>query len=243
MNMLANLKTNDTIKNETDSIGGGRTLDSGLMDFKIALAYLKKSDSGALSVNFVFNGPNKEELKQTFWVTGGDAKGNKNTYKDKNGDDQYLPGFLIANSVALLSIGKELSEMETEEKTINLYNATAKAEVPTKVPCLTDLHGQEITAGIIKQIVDKTKKDDAGVYQPTGETREENEVDKFFRTKDHMTTAEIRAQAETPVFYETWKAKWTGVTRDKSTKTGGTAGAPKAGAPAAGKPKSSLFGA
>lgn len=242
--MLAKLKTDASIQNETDNVGGSRAIESGIMEVKIALAYINSAETGALSVNFVFTGPNKEELKQTFWVASGTAKGGKNTYKDKNGEEKYLPGFLAANSVALLSVGKELSELDTEEKVINLYSPTAKAEVPTKVQCITELHGQEITAGIIKQIVDKTKKDDNGIYQPTGETREENEVDKFFRSKDHMTTAEIRAGAEAPAFYETWKAKWTGVTRDKSFKdAAGKSGAPKAGSPIAGKPKSSLFGA
>lgn len=240
MNMLAKLKTNDNIKNETDSIGGSRTIESQLIDLTITMAYLKTADSGALSVNLVLEGPNKEELKQTFWVTSGNAKGNKTTYTDKKGDEQYLPGFLVANSVPLLSIGKELSELEPETKTITLYNSTAKAEVPTQVPVLTELLGQKITAGVIKQTVDKTTKDAAGVYQPTGETRDENEIDKFFRTSDHLTTAEIRAGATEAVFYTTWGTKNTGVTRDKSTKdAAGKAGAPKA---AAGKPKTSLFG-
>jgi hypothetical protein len=92
--------------------------------------------------------------------------------------------------------------------------------------------------------VDKTKKNDAGVYEATGETRDENEIDKLFRAKDRMTTAEIRAQADTAGFIDTWDAKFSGIVKMKAKGAGGTAGAPKAAgaAPAAAKkPTTSLF--
>ena len=122
--------------------------------------------------------------------------------------------------------------MDTESKVIKLYNYEAKAELPTKVDMLADLIGQEVIMGLIRQTVDKNVKDAAGAYQPTGETRDENEVDKFFRAKDRMTTAEIRAQAETAGFIDTWDAKFTGTVKNKAkgAAAGGTAGAPKAGA-------------
>ena len=81
-------------------------------------------------------------------------------------------------------------------------------------------------------------------YQPTGETRDENEIDKFFRASDRKTTAEIRAQVEEAKFADTWLEKWQGKVKDKSSKTAatGTPGAPRAAAPAAAKkPATSLF--
>ena len=152
--------------------------------------------------------------------------------------------------VAWLNI-KYMTEESLEQaivKVINAYNKDAKAEVPTKVEAIVDLMGQEILIGVIKQTVDKTKKNEAtGTYEPTGETREENEIDKFFRARDRMTTAEIRAKAETAAFADTWSAKWTGKSRDKSkgASAAGTAGMPgrkpAAAAQAAGKPANSLF--
>ena len=82
------------------------------------------------------------------------------------------------------------------------------------------------------------------MYEPTGETRDENEIDKLFRAKDRMTTAEIRAQAETAGFIDTWDAKHSGTVKMKAKGASGTPGAPKAaGAPAAAakKPTTSLF--
>jgi hypothetical protein len=127
---------------------------------------------------------------------------------------------------------------------VNLYSYEAKAEVPTKVQMVMELLNKDVIAGIVKQTVDKNVKTDAG-YVPSGETRDENEIDKFFRARDGMTTAEIRAQSEKAVFIDTWKAK-NGPefvrNKAKGAVAGGTAGAPKAaGASSTKKPTTSLF--
>lgn len=246
MSILANLTTDSSIANEKDSIGGGsRVLESGIYTFTIQHAYIGKSTGGAISLNLNLKTEDNKELKQQLWITSGTAKGGKNYYIDKNGDKQYLPGFVMANSLCLLALGKEISELDTEQKVISVYNTEAKAEVPTKVDMLMDLVGKDITAAVFKQIVDKTKKNEStGAYDPTGETREENELDKFFRASDKKTTAEIRAQAEEATFVHTWEKKYAGQTRDKSkgaSGANGTAGAPKAASVGASKPTSSLF--
>ena len=244
MSSLKNLTSDASIQNEKDSLGGGGVLESGLYKATVVTAHIGKASSGALSLVLHLKTDSGRDLKQTLWMTSGTAKGGNNYYTDKNGDKQYLPGFLHANSLALLTTGKEISELDTETKVINLWSSEAKAEVPTKVEMVMDLIGKEILAGVIKQTVDKTAKNDAGVYVPTGETRDENDIDKLFRARDRMTTAEIRAQAETAVFADQWEAKWTGKTKNKATgaAANGTAGAPKAGAAAASKkPTTSLF--
>ena len=245
MNMLANFATDSTIADETDNVGGQRLLDSNLYNGTIALAYLGQSDSGATSLSVVLQMDDKTEVNQTFWMSSGTAKGGKHYY-EKDGQKYYLPGFLMANSLCQLSVGKEISQMDVEDKVINLWNSTAKAKVPTKVKMLTDLLGKEISFGIIKQTVDKNVKNDAGVYVASGETREENEIDKFFRASDKFTVAEIRASAEEAAFAAVWAAKWAGVVRNKAKGAaaagggaGSVAGAPKAAAAA--KPKTSLF--
>ena len=245
MSLLANLATNETINNERDSIGGSGPLDSGLYMLKIALAYINKAASGALGLVLQFKTEDNKDVRQTLWMSSGTAKGCKNYYEDKKGEKQYLPGFIHANAICLLTVGKEISAMETETKVINLYSAEAKAEVPTKVEMVMDLIGQEVLAGIIKQTVDKTVKNEAGVYVATGETRDENEIDKIFRAKDRMTTAEIRSQATEATFADSWEQKWTGKVKDRAKgATAGLAGVPKlGGAPAASKkPTASLFG-
>lgn len=247
MSLLANLSTDDTIANEKDSIGGNGPLDSGLYGLVVSMAHINKSQGGALGLVLTLKTADNREVRQTLWMTSGTAKGCKNYYEDKQGAKQYLPGFVHANALALLTTGKEISALDTETKVINLYSPEAKAEVPTKVEVVMDLLGKEIIAGLIKQTVDKTKKDDSGAYVATGETREENEIDKFFRASDRKTTAEIRAQAEEAVFADTWEQRWAGKVKDRAKgAAAGLPGVPKqGGAPAAGatkKPATSLFG-
>lgn len=246
MNLLANLSTDQSIAEEKDVIGGGsRVLESDVYPFTVQHAYISKSDGGAVALNVLLKNDQNQQVRQQFWMTSSTAKGGKNFY-EKDGQKNYLPGFVMANSLCLLTAGKEISQLETEEKVIPLYNKDAKTEVPTKVQMLMDIVGKEILAAVIKQTVDKTKKNTAtGAYEPTGETRDENEVEKFFRARDRMTTAEIRAQAETAVFIDTWISTWKGKTKEKAkgTAAAGAAGLPgaKTAAPASTKPNTSLF--
>lgn len=253
MSLLSGLNTSKDIADEKDSVGGSRIRESGLYPLNISLAYLTKSTGGALALNLVLKDEDGD-VRQQVWITN---RNGGNTYKDKKGDDQYLPGFNMANSLCLLTLGKEISTLDTEDKVINLYNFETKGDVPTKVDMIVDLLGKDILVGLLKQTVDKNianpafdqskpeHKDTNPKYIPSGETREENEVDKFFRAEDRMTSSEIRAQATEAVFADTWEKKWTGVTRNKAkgaSGAAGTAGAPKSGAPAANaKPQQSLF--
>lgn len=246
MSLLSTLKSDATIANERDSVGGSRVLDTNVYKFKVQHAYATKSSGGAVGLVVNLKGEADQELRQTFWMTSGTAKGCKNFYEDKNGEKQYLPGFILANSLCLLTVGQEISSLDTETKVIPLYNPEAKAQIPTKVDMIMDLIGKEILAAVVRQTVDKTKKNDAtGAYEPTGETREENEIEKFFRERDRMTTAEIRAQAETASFIDTWITKNAGVVRNRakgSAGNAGSAGLPVTPASAANKkPTSSLF--
>lgn len=251
MSLLSNLATDESIKNETDSVGGGGPVETALYPAEVSLAFVKKSAGGALGLNLHLKLDNGHEHRETLWVQSGDAKGNKNFYENAQGEKKYLPGFMTANSLTLLGIGKEISQLDTEEKVVKLYSLDAKADVDTKVDMVMDLIGARIIVGLQKQIVDKNQKGDDGVYRPTGETREINEIDKFFREKDKLTTAEIRAGAEEPAFYNTWDQKMTGKTRNKASAANdanGAQGAPVvqgafgSSAGTTKKPTSSLFG-
>lgn len=247
MSILSTLTTDNSIENEKDSLGGGYILDSGLYNHTVTMAYLTTSASGAIGLVLNLKDTNGKELRQTLYMTSGEAKGRKNYY-ERDGKKYYLPNFILANSLALLTVGKEISELDTEEKVVNVYSSEARAEVPTKVDVVMDLLGKEIITGVVRQIVDKTAKADNGQYLPTGETREENEIDKFFRASDRKTTTEIRAQVEQAQFIDSWKEKFEGQIRDKSTKGGavGKVGSPRTAAANAAsatkKPTQSLFG-
>lgn len=252
MSLLKSLKSDANIAGERDSVGGNGPMDSNAYPATIQHAYIVTAGSGAVGMTMNLKTSDGKEIRETVYMTSGTAKGGKNYY-EKDGEKHYLPGYLLVNSLALLTVGKEISELDTETKVINVWNKDAKAEVPTKVEMVMDLLGKEILVGLIKETVDKTQKNEAtGEYVPTGETRDQNVIDKFFRARDRKTVAEISAQAEEASFIDTWIKKWSGQVRNKAGKSGnnGTAGAPRTGgapgfngAAAAGtkKPAQSLF--
>ena len=220
MGILSELKTDNEIQDSGDSLGGQfGAVDSGLYNFTIGAAYINTSKTGALGLVLECKTKDDKTVRETFWIQSGKEKGNKNYYIDRKGDKQYLPGFNQANALCLLAVGKELSKLDTEEKIIDLYDPAAKTQVPTKVDMIVALVGQSINAGIIKQTVNKRKKDPAtGNYVAVTETREENEFNKLFRAKDNLTVTEIKAGITEAVFYKKWAAKWNGVVRDRTDK-------------------------
>lgn len=240
--LFKSLTVDETIKEGGDAIGGFQVLDSAVYDMTVKLAYITFSVGKAMALNVTFVGEDKAETRQQFYMTSGEAKGCKNYY-EKEGIKHYLPGFNNANALCLLTVGSPISEMGSEQKTINLYDSTAEKEIPTEVPMLMALIGTKIKVAMLKQVVDKRAKNaSTGQYEPTGETREENEVDKFFRSEDGRTVLEIRSEVPEALFITKWKNKWEGKVRNKAKGAAGTvAGAPKRESGAqAGTPK--LFG-
>lgn len=246
MSLLKNLTSDESIAHETDRVGGGGVLNTGAYPMTVKLAFITQSKSESIALNLHLEAADGRTLRQQLWMNSGKDKGGKNYY-EKDGVKNYLPGFLLAQSLSLLTAGKEISDLDTEEKVVKLYDYEAKAEVPTKVQMVMELLDKQVLVGVIKQTVDKNIKDGQGNYVPSGETREENEIDKFFRASDSKTTAEIRAKLETADFINVWSAKHTAeFVKNKAKGAGatGTAGAPKAAGGAAGgakKPTTSLF--
>jgi hypothetical protein len=253
MSIFDNLETGNDIEQEKDSLGGRQILESDAYLLTIKLAYLTQSEGGANALNLVAETEAGTEFRSSMYFTSGREKGGKNFYTDAKGEKKYLPGYNMANSLSELTTGKDFvttAKETAEEKVINLYNKEAKAEVPTKVQMVMGLVGVQVYAGILKQLEDKTQETAQGSkeYVPTGETRESNEIDKFFCAREgyeKKTSAEIRGKSESAVFFDQWVAKWKGKTKDKTSKDAGKAGAlkPKAAGAAAGtKPTNSLFG-
>lgn len=240
-NIFANLKT-DGFEEEQDRLGGGGVLESDAHDAIVKLAYAGKaqhSDAQSVTVHFDING---FEYRETYWVTN---RNGENFYLDKRDSSKKhaLPGYNMVDNLCLLTTGYGLADQEMEEKVVNLYDFEEKKELPKNVMVLTSLIGKPITVGLIKQIVDKTAKDSAGNYVPTGETREENTTDKFFHAETKRTVSEIKAKLEEAGFYPKWVEKNQGKVRNRAKGADGKAvggGAPKPSGNTT--PQKSLFG-
>lgn len=243
-NIFGNM-TRDGLEDSKDVLGGGFTFPSNVYDGIIKLAYAGKSQTSNAQSVTVHVDIDGKEYRETLWITNKDGV---NSYPDKKDPKKLhpLPGFVTVDDLCLLSTGMPLASQTTEEKTVMLYDFEQQKDMPKNVHVITSILGFPITLGIIEEIVDKTKKNDhTGQYEPTGETRSQNIIDKVFHTESRKTTIELREGRPQAIFYDAWKAKNGGKEpRDKSTKGTGKAGAPGqrpvAGA-SGGKPATSLF--
>jgi len=239
MSLFDNLKTDKSIEAEKDTLGGGGVLPTDAYDMVIDMAYVHMSKGGAMAIVLATKSQEGRNLKQTIYVSSGNAKGNKNYYMDKQGTKKYLPGFNIMNGIVQLTLDKDLGDIEPEERTISIYDFDAKKEKPTKAQVLTELIGQRIILGVQEQKVDKNIKDGNDNYVPSGETRMENEIVKVFQADTDLTVAEAKAGETEGKFKDKWVEKNQGKVRDKSTKDASkTAG----GTTNDSKPAASIFG-
>lgn len=229
--------TTQGLEDAKDVLGGNfGAVDSGVYPTIVKLAYAGKSSGGADSMTFAFeidvNGQ-KREYREVVYVT---SKLGKNSY-ERDGKQFPLPGFTHANDIALVITGHELNALNFESKIVKIYDYDQKAEVQTSVMMAVDLIGKPVTLAILRETVNKQVKNANGNYVDVvpPQTRDQNVIDKVFHAESGRTVSEIVRKLEKGEFLEPWKAKNTGVTRDKTTKKAGTAGMPGQGtAPAAG---------
>lgn len=225
-NMFSNL-TQDGLEKAEDRLGGNfSTLESGVYPAMIAMAYALTSDGGAKGINLALKvdvDGEERDFRQTVYVT---KKTGENFYLDKDKKKQPLPGFTVIDDLCLVATeGKTLSQITFEDKTIKVYDFDAKTEVNKNLPVAMDLLGKMVLVAIEKTIEDKTTKDAAGVYVPTGETREENQIAKVAHAATRKTVSELREGKEA-AFMDGWAAKYTGKTRNRAKGAQGNAGAP-----------------
>lgn len=215
----------ENVEKSGDRLGGNILLDTGIYNAKVKLAYIGKApNSDATSVNVHLDIDGREYRFQE-WVTN---RNNENFYTDpKTKKPVLLPGYQTIDDLCLLTTGYELSDQDAEDKVVNLWDYESRAEVPQNVPVLVDLLNQPITVAIVRQIVDRRARQDDGSYQPTGETREENVVEKYFHSDSLRTTTEIRAGLEEGIFIEKWSEINSGKPpRNKAKGAAGNAGKP-----------------
>jgi len=198
----------DIESTNTDTLGGSFVKSTGLYPVVVDTAYLGKSQGGAMSLNLALKVANERTIiRQTLWVTSGDAKGNKNYYTTKDNKKRLLPGMIQADQIAMILTGKNMASLTVEKKTIKLWDYTAQAEKPTEVDALTEMIGQSMLIGVHKVRTNKVKKDSNGKYVNQTEERLFNEIDKLFYP-DGFSVTEKAAEAEQPLFHKKWDEEY-----------------------------------
>lgn len=234
MSLLKNLKS-EGLEAQEDRLGGGFARKStGLYPAKIKLAYISKSTSSkAMAVNFTFDINGQEYRESPIWITNGEGDNFYYT-KDEQGNrtknKAQLPGFNLVNNLCRLAVDKELSELDTEEKTVKIYDFDEKKELPKSVDCITELHGSMVLLAIVEQTVNKTEKNDnTGKYEPIADSRDENVIEHVFHLETRATVNELEGNKPFE-FANQWEEKYAGKKRDKRTIKDGES-APKSGRP------------
>lgn len=243
MGLFDNLKK-DGLEESQDRLGGGFQLfESGVYPAKIKAAYVVNSsaaDSKAMGVALILGLPGNKEYRETFWVTN---RNGENFFTNDNGKKIGLPGFQMIDDLCLLAADKSLAELDNpEDKVVKIWNSEEKKEMPQNVPMLMELIDSEVQVGILKVIKNKqVKNDTTGKYQDTPESREENQVDKFFHQPTGLTVTEARnggSSSSDAKFLKAWAEKNTGVTQDRRKIKGDAPGTPSGGVKS-GRPGSS----
>lgn len=236
MSMFGDM-TRESHEAAEDRLGGFQVYDTDIYSGTIKLAYASQAPSGARCINFEFDFGGKT-YKETVYYTN---KKGENFFlnKDDKTKKVSLPGFTLVDDICLLTTETPLSGQATEEKVVNVYDRDAKKELPKSVPMLMDLLGKPISLGIVRATVNKTEKNSNGDYVPvaSGETRDENNIDKAYHTETQLTVVEAQRELTKGEFWGKWVEANKGKTRDKTVKNLNTSG--NAGRPGNGPPQSS----
>lgn len=209
MSLLNNIKTDSSVSTEEKDVLGGRSLlPTNIYTGKLDAVWLSEAASGAIAVNISANIDGKN-IRQTAYITNKDKQ---DFYVDKKTQEKKaMPSVLMFNALVKLITGKNsYTTLTTEKRTLSIWDANQKKEVPTAVDCFVELHGAEVAMAVEHQLVDKTEKGNGGKYFPTGETREQNEITKFFDAATMKTVTELLGGSDA-----SFASKWLEKNKDK----------------------------
>jgi hypothetical protein len=215
-------------KQETESVGGGRTLfDSAVYPATIKQAYLDKYDSGArfASVTLEINGKDYEER-----LLLSNGKG-ESFWTDNDNNPQQYSGLTRLEELVFAAGFANIQSVGLSPANIRTWDKDAKAFVLKQhQTVLTNLHGKQVAVALLKLNQNKQKKNpQTGKYDKLNEAEEINQIDKFSNMQG-QTLLEMAKNVNPPQFMTAWKEKWTGKVKDtfKQQK-----GAPSTGTPTA----------
>lgn len=118
------------------STGTGIT-ESGAYVGIIKMAKVIEANSGAIGIAIEIQREDEKIARVTEWIQSGDAKGNKTTYTDKEGNEVNLPGFTKIKNLNFLLTGV-FGVPVSEDKQIKEYDWEQKKEVLVNREVVTD---------------------------------------------------------------------------------------------------------
>lgn len=219
-----NVSADTVVEKEVDRVGGFKVHNADVYSAVIKAAYLDKSASGANNVVILLDDGKDFKFTSTEYIT---SRAGTNTYTCKRtGAKKLLPGMQKMNSLAKLLTNKDLASSVLEQRVHKIRSTGSQEATPQSRHTLVEWTGKQVHVGMLKILENKNTKV-GDTYVPTAETRESNEVDKWFDA-DKRTLPELEVDSEAK-FFETWLVANKDKVRDKTDKKLATAGAPQAG--------------
>tara|TARA_B110000503_G_C7133765_1_gene407924 strand:- start:804 stop:1529 length:726 start_codon:yes stop_codon:yes gene_type:complete len=213
---IFNVETDVEVQEERDSVGF-KAWESGFYPATLKAAFLGEFGSGSRYIEIVTEIRNPEtgetmnhSERETVWSAN--TKGAYYIDKKTKAKKQLI-GLSKMNSLGELLTGNALKNSTFTNKFHTVYSAEANGQVPTELPTLVDWCGKEIYVGLQKVIANKQTKQGTK-YVDIAETREFNEVNKFF-DENKRSNLEVKRDTKA-IFYNDWVKANANKTKDKS---------------------------
>lgn len=209
-NLLSQLNDEGVERSEDRTGGGFRRLESDIYPSTIKTAFVGESSGGAMYVTFIFDVDNTE-YRETLYISNKNKEVYYRTSTDKKAP---IPGFAIFKNIAIICANKEPNQLTTEEKVIKVWDYETSQDQMKSVPVITDLTGKEVALGIVKELVNKRKKNNAGEYVETADFTETNRITAVFHPTKKLTVNEA-LDGKPAKFWDQWLAANQGKTKDR----------------------------
>ena len=121
-------------------------LKSGIYKVKCKEAFIYKSSGGATGLNVDLVTEDDRHIFGTFWIKSGDNKGNKATYKGKDGKDHPLPDVLTVTHLFKVA-GSDIAKPKFKDYKTKVYG------VETDAILITSLVGKQFKV-VVQQYED-----------------------------------------------------------------------------------------
>lgn len=209
MNFLAQIDDTGVDRAE-DRTGGFHRLDSDIYQATIKTAFAGESAGGAMFVTLICD-IKGIEYRETLYISN---RNKEVFYKTNNGRKAPIPGYALFKNICIICTGKEPNKLTTEEKVIKIWDFESGSEQLKSVPVVTELTGKDVALGIVKELVNKRKKNQKGEYVEVAEFNEVNRITAVFHPTKKLTVNEA-IDGKEPHFWDAWLKDNQGKTKDR----------------------------
>lgn len=183
-NKMENIDINDvSLDDLLEKAPTKKNLSTGVYDAVVKYAYLTKSKANDDVLNLVLTIDGRPK-NFTLYIS---YTGRNSPVKKENGVVKVMPGYLKLNALSILTTGKNIRDVELENKGISVHDFKANTDVIKEVPVYSELCGKSIRVGIEEVRVNKNVQV-GNEWKPTTDLIEINEINNFYNDENRTAT-------------------------------------------------------